>query len=146
MALQWDVFNNIKIDLLTVPAVKTATVTSDAADMAGYEGARFDVIFGESGNSLCGGVKWDCKLQESDDDVTYADVDADDVIGNTSDQFGLVDDAASDGAVYSLGYKGIKRYVKVVVTATGTHGTGIIITIAVNRFKSINPPSNVVNA
>ena len=140
-----DVFNRVKIEQLTDPAVTTATVTSDACGLAGYEGAMFSVLFGESADTLCAACCWNCKLQESDASGSgYADVAAADVIGAASDAFGAVDDAADDDAIYSLGYKGTKAYVKVVVTKTGTHASGTPIAIVAVKFKSVNPPSNVV--
>lgn len=140
-----DAFNNVKKEMILAPIVSTAAKTSSACDLAGYEGAMFTVLFGTSADSLSSVRYWDCKLQESDDDVTYTDVAAADVIGNTSNQFGLVNALADDDACYTLGYKGIKRYIKVVVTPTGSHASGTPIAITATKLKSVNPPSNVVN-
>lgn len=141
-----DVFNRTLIEQLTDPAVSSASVTSAACDLAGCEGVMFSVSFGESGDTLSGSVKWDCKLTEcATSGGSYTDVAAADVIGNTTNQFGLVDAAADDDAVYSLGYKGSKRYVKVVVTKTGTHTNGTPISIYAVKDLANKPPSNAVN-
>lgn len=141
-----DVFNEVKIEQLLAPVVRTATTTSSACGLAGYEGAMFSVLFGVSADTLSASVTWDCKLTEcATSGGSYTDVAAADVIGHTSNAFGAIDDMSEDAAVYSLGYKGTKAYVKVVVTATGSHSSGTPIAIVATKYKSLNPPSNVVN-
>ena len=140
-----DVFNRVKIEQLLAPVVCTTTQTSSACGTAGYEGAMFSVLFGTSADTLCAACAWDCKLTEcATSGGLYTDVAAADVIGAASDAFGSVNDASEDDAIYSLGYKGTKAYVKVVVTVTGTHASGTPIAIVANKFKSVNPTTNVV--
>ncbi len=142
MACSYDLFNRLLLEQLTDPDTATSTVTSDACDLAGYEGATFAVSFGESGDTLSGSVYWSCKLTECDTSGgTYTDVADTDVIGNTSNVFGVVNAAADDDNIYCLGYRGSKRYVKVVVTATGTHSSGTIIGIYAVKGRILHGPS-----
>ena len=129
-----DIFNAVKKEQILDPAVATATVTSSACDLQNYESADFSVSFGESGDTLSGTVKWDCKLTECDTEGgSYTDVAAADIIGASSNAFGLVDAAADDDEIYTLGYKGTKQFIKVVVTGTGTHTNGTIIGIYASK-------------
>ncbi|PIQ96539.1 MAG: hypothetical protein COV67_09000 [Nitrospinae bacterium CG11_big_fil_rev_8_21_14_0_20_56_8] len=58
------------------------------------------------------------KIQESDDDVTYTDVDPTDQEGALS--------ALSASAVQRLGYKGSKRYLRPVVTVASATSGGAV--------------------
>ena len=125
MALLTDIFELIKIQSLTVPATKTDTVTSSVCDVSGYTGAAFYIHYGASGDTLSGTVYWTGKLQEcATEDGTFTDVAASDVSGASTNAFGLVNASGEDSAVYGLKYIGTLDYVKVVVTATGTHTNG----------------------
>jgi len=118
------------IKLLTVSAVKTATVTSDVCDTEGYQGASFHVIYGDSGDTLSSTLYWTAKLQScATEGGTYADVGTDGILIASSNSFGLINAPTEDQGIYHIGYDGTDRYVKVVVTATGTHTNGTIITI-----------------
>ena len=120
---------------MEIPATKTADVTSDAVDVSGYAGALFNIFYGNSGDTLSGTTKWDCKLQScSTESGTYTDVADADVESNLSSQdnsFGLCDAPADDSQIYSLSYKGDHNWVKVVCTATGTHTYGTPLCIFV---------------
>lgn len=116
--------------LLTAPANATATVTSAACDTEGYEGAAFAVIYGNSGDTLSASVYWTAKLQScATEGGTYADVGSADVLIGTANSFGLINAPTEDQELYWLGYNGSDRYVKTVVTPTGTHTNGTIISI-----------------
>lgn len=119
--------------LLNVPAVATSDVTSDSADVSGYEGADFVVIYGSPDDTLSGSIKMEAKLQESDDDSTFSDVAGTELYGSTSNSFALADANSDASKRYSLGYDGDERYVRVVVTFTGTHTNGTIVTILAVR-------------
>ena len=140
-----DFFNGIKPELLTVPANKTATVTSSECDLTGYDGASFLVLFGTSGDALGAALYWSCKLQESDTSGSgFTDVAADGIVGSTANAFGVVNAAADDDAVYGLGYKGKDKIVRVVVTATGVHAAGTIIGILALKKPMTEPDGPTV--
>jgi len=114
------------------PAVATSTVTTSAVDVSGYRGSAFVVHCGASADTLSGSVYWTAKLQSSATELgTYADVaDADVQIASTN-AFGLVNDPAEDDELYWIGYNGTDAWVKVVITATGTHTNGTPISVFV---------------
>lgn len=140
-----DIFNNLLVKSLTTPATATSTVTSGTCDRLGYESATFFVHYGTSGDTLTGSLYWSAALQESDDDSTYTAVAAANVIGASSNAFGLANAMTEDDAVYALGYNGTKRYVQVVVTATGSVSSGMPIGIfAVLGHANKAPTSQTV--
>ncbi len=57
-------------------------------------------------------------LEDSDDDITYAAVGADDVIGDTVDN--------SADTVFRLGYVGNKRYVRAALIIPGATDVGVV--------------------
>lgn len=123
-----DIKTNLSVVRVIDPDTFTADKTCDAdIDLQGYEGCLVIVNVGASGDTLSGTVYWSLELEESDDDSTYTDVAAADMIGDNaggSGQFALIDDPAEDDTVYSVGYIGSKRYLRVILNATGTHTNG----------------------
>lgn len=123
-----DIVSNIAVS----PAMNPATLTADAdglgIDLREYGSAMFAVNVGESGDTLSGSVKIELEVEESDDDSTYTDVadsDLDTAVDGTNDgTFAVIDADAEDDAVYTVGYKGTSRYVRIVVNLTGTHTNG----------------------
>ena len=70
-----NMYRNVEVQVLTVPATKTATVTSSACDVSGFQGALFIITVGVPGDTLSGTVKWDGKLQSCATETgTYSDV------------------------------------------------------------------------
>ncbi|KPL08308.1 hypothetical protein AMJ86_01130 [bacterium SM23_57] len=132
-------FENTAVEVLTVPATKTATVTSSACDTHGYDSVGFYVIYGTSGDTLSTGLKWTGKLQNcTTENGNYSDCSNDDVesdVTGQTNEFALIDASGEDGKRYGISYKGSNRWVKVVITPTGTHtyGTPIAI-IAVKKL------------
>lgn len=102
-----DLSRNLKTVAALAPAVLTATGTGASVDLKGADGAAFVVATG----ALVGAAVFAAKLQDSDDGSTFADVAADQVDSNAPAT--LV--AASS---YKVGYRGFKRYARVVLTYT----------------------------
>ena len=126
-----DLHNNLSV-VRVLDAVLTApTVDVDGdtdVDLQGYNGCEMVVVVGASGDTLSGSVYVSLELEESDDDSTYTDVADADMLGATgggSGQFALINDPAEDDAVYTVGYIGDKRYLRLKVNVTGTHTNGI---------------------
>lgn len=123
-----DLHNNIDV----VVALEAIVVNNDtegkgnAVDLKGYNACEVAVTVGESGDTLSGSVKIDLKLQHSDTttDGDFTDVGAGDILGAAAATFATVDADGEDGAVYSVGYVGSKRYVRVFADTTGTHTNG----------------------
>jgi hypothetical protein len=91
----------------------TGAVSGAGADLQGYNSALFVLDIGAgSGTSPTATVV----LQESDDNTTFTDIAAADLIGG--DQIAQIT-GSTDEAVYKRGYVGTKRYLRARVSATG---------------------------
>jgi hypothetical protein len=113
------------------PAARTASANGTGVDLRGYEGA---LVLVDAGAYTDGAHAF--TLEESDDDSTYTDVAAADILGSEP----TIDDAAEDNMVYTFGYRGGKRYVRVVQTVTGSPSTGLIAGAAVLRGRPHHAP------
>jgi len=145
-----DVHNILNHDVLVNPAVAKSTVTSSVFDATDALGVKFSVNFGESGDTLSGSVYWNCKIQSSaTSDGSFTDLEADDYIVSPSETasttFGLVNSAADDDDLYSIGVNdnSTDRYFKVVVTATGTHTNGTPIAVTVVSMPNSTPTTDL---
>lgn len=117
-----DIYHNTKVEQVLDPLVATGTQTSATIDLQGYDAAQVIISVGESGDTLSGSVKWDFKLQDSDNDSDYEDVAVGDLHNAVATQ--TIDAAAEDDTALVFGYKGSKRYLQAVATATGSHSNG----------------------
>ena len=125
-----DMHNHITV----VEALETIVVNNDTEgtgsviDLKGYEEAELVVAVGQSGDTLSGALKHDLVLQHGDlaNGSDMAAVEEKYVLGSwaTGGIFATVDDPAEDGAVFSVGYIGNKRYIRLFVDITGTHTNG----------------------
>jgi len=139
-----DFENNMKYDQILDPAVATAGTDCTSVDLLGYEGVTFLAMVGESGDTLSGSVYAELEVEDSADDSTFADcADAlitNSVTGNNTGTFGKIDAAAEDDAVFVTTYKGPKRYVRPVLSLTGTHSNGIPVGVVAIRFGAATKP------
>lgn len=120
-----DLHSNVAVSVSLAPAVRTADTNGTGVDLSKYESAEVIFNVGAEGVTLSGTDKIALELEESDDDVTYTDVAAADMIGEESaGTVRTLDDNAECPAVYRVGYIGSKRYVRAVLNFSGTHGTG----------------------
>lgn len=109
------------------------TTTGATVDRRGYHGATVIIEVGAPADTLSGSLKTTFKLQDSDDDSSYADV----VAANLMTESGV--GAGADGVIavldnsssaqngsrcYTAGYIGGKRYLKVLAVRTGNHASG----------------------
>ena len=135
----------------------TATETpSNGVDLAGFSAVNFDIYIGTVTNIASSPQpSWTFHLEESDSassgftavttagDVLTASSASPVTTPNASTGVFLTVDAASeDDAVYSVGYIGIKRYVRVVATAANTPGATIIVVMANLGLPAIAPVSH----
>lgn len=101
-----DIHNDLSFAQTVKPAAYTATVTGAGVDLQGFEAA--EVL-------IAPGTKTDGthtpKLQESDDNSAFSDVASGDLNGSFA--------AIASETPQKVGYKGTKRYVRVVVTVSG---------------------------
>jgi hypothetical protein len=114
---------------------KTASSTETPAagvDLKGFSSATIIAAIGAITNIANSPVpSWTLTLQESDSSTTgFAAVDEDDMLleyGNndgsvTSGVWATINAADEDDAIYTCGYIGTKRYIRVVATAADTPG------------------------
>lgn len=85
---------------------KTATATGSAVDLADFDGAVAEVIVG----TVTDGTHTP-KLQDSPDNSTWTDVAAANLIGSFA--------AIASNTLQKVGYVGINRYLRGVITISG---------------------------
>lgn len=102
-----DFISGIGLLASLVPAVVAATAKGTHADLQGFNSATLIVNTG----AIAGDGLYDIRLQESDTttDGDFTDVAAGDLIGT-------LPAALAASSVYKQGYKGIKRYIRAVIT------------------------------
>lgn len=126
------------------PVVLAADNTPAAIDLQGYNSAEILLAIGIGGITFDGSNKIEFKLTHSDDDATYSAVDIDDMLGLASvGSGGIIKSlvaAHAAAAVYRFGYKGGKRYLKILADFTGTHGAGTPLAAIVLKSNGYNQP------
>lgn len=141
-----DLHSHITIVSAIGNVVLAADNTPAAIDLQGYASAEVVLSIGIGGITFSGTNKIEFKLTHSDDDTTYTDVTTADMLGVTVSASGIIKSlvaAHAAAAVYRYGYKGGKRYLKLLADFSGTHGTGT--PIAANVIKgngADNPQAN----
>lgn len=117
MALR-DLVHNLQATASIVPAARTdGSVLGASVDLRGF-GAAMAVL---SAGVYTDGVH-QLKVQHSDDDVLFSDVDASELQGELNE----VDNASFSGKTQKMGYVGNKRYIRLVLTTTGSTSGALI--------------------
>lgn len=117
-----NLYNNTQIEQLINPVNATSTRTSTHTDTQGFYQCLVIVNMGLAFDALSGIRYWTISLQEGDTTGAFTNVanaDTDNGAGSY-----VVDSSSEDEQAYVFSYNGSKRYVRVVVTATGTHSSG----------------------
>ena len=133
-----DLYHNVLVSQHLNPVNATTTKTSTTIDLKGYNSLTVVISAGISADTLNGSVYWTAKLQHSDDDSSYADVTTSDL--NNASATAVLDSMSKDETLYTFGYVGAKRYVQAVVTATGSHSSGMPLAITALRGKAAYVP------
>lgn len=118
-----DQMRSLKIVKTIDPIVGNNTTegTGVGVDLQGHEAATVVAHIGVSGDVLSGSVSLTPGLEESDVLASgYAAVAAADLLG----AFTLIDAAVEDEVVQVVGYRGTKRFIRLVITFAGTHTNG----------------------
>ena len=121
-----DLHNNITVVTSIDPILGNNDTegTGVGVDLSDYEAAEMVFHFGISGDTLSGALSVLPILEESDTlGSGYTTVAAADMLGSLT----VIDAAAEDPAVQSVGYIGNKRYIRAFVDFTGTHTNGMPI-------------------
>ena len=121
------------LQVLIANATYSADTTPVAVDMLNYAGATITLHIGAGGITFSGSNKIEFVLTHSDDNVTYTNVGATDIIQDAADTLqpalasGIVLNlivAHAAATTHKIGYIGGKRYTKLLADFSGTHGTG----------------------
>jgi hypothetical protein len=141
-----DIHSDMFVTTVIGAAVLDADNTPTAIDLAGYEAAELILSIGAGGITFDATNKIEFVLTHSDDNVTYTNVTDDDVLGKTGITNGIIKAltaAHASAANYRFGYRGAKRYIKLLADFSGTHGTGTIIgAVAIKSHGHVNPQIN----
>lgn len=139
-----DLHSGVSAAVLIGAATLAADNTPAAVDLRGYDAAEILLAIGIGGITFSGTNKVEFKLTHSDDDSSYSDVTVDDMLGLDSVASGGIIKslvaAHAAAAVYRFGYKGGKRYLKLLADFSGTHGTGTPISASVLKGHGHNSP------
>jgi hypothetical protein len=122
--------------ILLPPAAYNADNTPATVDLLGSLSATVLIMVGVGGITFSGSNKVEFILSHSDDDVTYAPVTVDDVVGLASVTSGIVRSlvaAHASPSVAEIGYKGRRRYLRLLADFSGTHGTATPMAAVVVR-------------
>tara|TARA_R100001463_G_scaffold84084_1_gene138651 strand:- start:1204 stop:1656 length:453 start_codon:yes stop_codon:yes gene_type:complete len=141
----YDGKSGIKIDESLNAIVKDADTNCTGVDSQGFSSVTHVVNVGANGITFSTTHKVEIELEHSDDNVTFTDVTSNtDVVGGTVGTNGLWQTIDADGdcnAVYAIGYVGGKRYSRVVLNFSGTHGTGTIFGVVGVKGRPLSGPT-----
>jgi hypothetical protein len=141
-----DLHSHLKRTVAIGCAVLSADNTPAAIDLQGYESAEILLDIGVGGITFSGTNKIEFILTHSDDDSTYTAVALADMLGLASIGAGgiikALTSAHAAAAVYRCGYKGGKRYLKLLADFSGTHGTGTPIAASVLLGNGFSNPQD----
>lgn len=149
MSADYDLAHNVKVMNLITPAVLDADNTPAALDTDGFKSATICINVGIGGITFSATDKVEFKLTHSDDNVTYAAVAEDDVLmpyGGSWASGGIIRSliaakAAADTTLYKVGYRGKKRYLKLLADFSGTHGAGTPMSASVILGNPMSAPA-----
>ncbi|HWJ72922.1 MAG TPA: hypothetical protein VNX29_07135 [Kaistia sp.] len=125
-----DLVHNLGAVLALSPAVQAATIKGNAIDLQGFDSVMFVINTG----AIASSGNFTVTVQESDTttDGDFTDVAAGDLLGST-----LVNPLTADGS-FKIGYRGFKRYVRVV--ATKNSGTSIAAGAVAIKGRALKAP------
>lgn len=139
-----DMHSGMSVAVAIGNEVLSADNTPPAIDLLGYDAAEILLAIGVGGISFSGTNKIEFKLTHSDDNSTYSAVELKDVLGVASVGTGgiikALTSAHAAAAAYRFGYKGGKRYLKLLADFSGTHGTGTPIAALVLKGRGHDNP------
>jgi hypothetical protein len=143
-----DLHSGVFAATLLPAATYAADNTPATVDLLGFQSAEVLLAIGVGGITFTGVNRVDFVLSHSDDDTTYTPVTTADMIGVTIASGGIIRSltaAHAAGASYRYGYKGGRRYLRLLADFSGTHATGTPIAgIALLGDPEVAPVANQV--
>lgn len=122
-----DLKNTLALAISLACAARTTSANGTGVDLSGYNSALVVLNPG----TVTDGTHTP-KVQESDDNSTFTDVASTDLIGSLS--------ALASNTIQTVGYIGTKRYIRPVITVTGSPSTGALASATVIRGDAIKQP------
>jgi hypothetical protein len=123
-----DIHTGMFISTLIVNATYSADTTPVSVDLQTYDAAEIVIACGAGGITFTTTNKIEFVLTHSDDNSTFVNVTDADVLGVTGlTTTGIIKSlvaALASGGVFRFGYKGGRRYLRLLADFSGTHGTG----------------------
>jgi hypothetical protein len=119
-----DLDKEISVGISIVSALKSTSGNGTGVDLLGFTKVAAVSVAG----AITDGTHA-LKLQDSDDNATWADVDAEYLSG----AFTNLTSSAGGSAAQEVGYLGSKRYLRAVATVTGSPSTGGIYGVVIVR-------------
>jgi hypothetical protein len=138
-----DLHSGLKVVSLIDAVTAAADTTPVAVDRQGYEAVEIVLSIGIGGITFSSSNKIEFVLTHSDDNSTYTNVADADMLGVSGISSGIIKSliaAHAAGSVHRFGYKGGKRYLKLLADFSGTHGTGTPIGANVLLGRGYNRP------
>lgn len=129
--------------LALAPALYSADNTPVVVDLLGYSSAELLLLIGAGGITFDATNKIEFVLTHSDDNSTYVNVTDADMLGGSGITNGIIKAlvaAHAAGANYRFGYKGGKRYLKLLADFSGTHGAGTPLAASVMKGHGHDNP------
>lgn len=139
-----DIHSGLSVAALLAAAVYSADSTPVALDRRGFDAVEILLTIGVGGITFSGANKIEFVLTHSDDDVTYTNVTDADMLGVSGVSNGIIKSlvaAHATAAPYRFGYKGGKRYLKLLADFSGTHGTGTVLAATAILGHADNRPT-----
>lgn len=141
---------DIHSGVTTLVALAAAALDADAngatVDLKGFDGCLFILNVGVGGITFNGTNKVDFILQESNDGSAWTAVADRDILGQAATvvdgKVRTLNAAHAAAATYRFGYKGYKRYVRLVADFSGTHGTATPMSAVALLRGMDNPQTN----
>lgn len=146
-----DLINTLEIDQVLAPqTITSGALTSSAIDTQGCDSLAIGVMVGNITDSLSGSVKVTLKIEHADDDGTgnagsyaaCADADVLHADTLTGGVFAVIDHADKKNKRHAIGYRGDKRFVRVIATPAGLSNGGPIAMIALKGHLAQLPAQN----
>jgi hypothetical protein len=122
-----DLFHLVDTILSIAAAAYSDDNTEVAVDIQGFNAAIIEIHIGVGGITFTSTNKIEFKLTHSDDNSSYSAVTVDDMIGlsnvGTGGIIKSLTTAHAAGTVERFGYRGGKRYLKLLADFGGTHSS-----------------------
>lgn len=138
-----DLHSKIAIVNVFGPVALAADNTPAAIDLQGFNSAEIELGIGIGGITFDATNKIEFKVTHSDDNVSYSAVTDADMLGVSGISSGIIKSlvaahAAAESCRY--GYKGGKRYLKLLADFSGTHGAGTPLYASVIKGRGYSNP------